>query len=161
MAYIVNEARIGVQPVSEKSTTQKHPLGTVVQVNDATYGDGLVMYVKGAASVESKEWCTWDQHNGAIVRGAANGKGTVGITIATLTASYYGWIARKGVFSGQCLTQFADNGKVFFTGTAGAVDDASVAGDLISGAVGRSLTGVDSGWALFELDCPFATDADS
>ena len=36
MAYIVNEARIGVQPIADKSTTQKHPLGTIVQAHDAT-----------------------------------------------------------------------------------------------------------------------------
>ena len=161
MAYTVNAPRIGVQPIATKSTTAKHPLGTLVQANDPTYGDGIFMYVKGVASAESKEWCTWDQHAGAIVRAAANGKGTVGITVNTLTASYYGWIARKGVVTGQCLTAHADNGKVFFTGTAGAVDDASVAGDLISGAVARALTVADSGVTLFELDMPFATDADS
>lgn len=161
MAYIVNEARIGVQPIADKSTTQKHPLGTLVQANDPTYGDGLFMYVKGVASAESKEWVTWDQHNGAIVRSAAGAKGTVGVTVNTLTASYYGWIARKGVVTGQCLTQMADNGKVFLTGTTGAVDDASVAGDLISGAVARAATVADSGNTLFELDMPFVTDADS
>lgn len=161
MAYIVSEPIIGAQPIADKSTTAKHPLGFVVEATDSTYGKGAFMYVKGVASAEAKEWCTWDQHAGAIVRSAANAKGTVGITVNTLTASYYGWIARKGVVTGQCLTQMADNGKVFLTGTTGAVDDASVAGDLISGAVGRALTAADSGVTLFELDFPFVTDADS
>lgn len=161
MAYVVTSPIVGAQPIADKSTTQKHPLGFVVEATDATYGKGAFMYVKGVASAEAKEWCTWDQHNGAIVRSAANAKGTVGITVATLTASYYGWIARKGVVTGQCLTQMADNGKVFLTGTTGAVDDASVAGDLISGAVARAATVADSGNTLFELDMPFVTDADS
>lgn len=152
---------IGVQPITERSTTQRHRLGFEVDAEDATFGAGAFMYVKGVASAEKNEWCTFDLHAGALVRGAANAKGTVGITKATLTASYYGWIQIKGVATGQCLTSFADNGKVFWTGTTGAVDDASVAGDLISGAVGRSTTVADSGVALFELNRPFATDADS
>lgn len=161
MAYVITDNIIGVQPISTRSTTARHKIGFTVKANDSTYGAGLFTYVKGVASAENKEWCTFDQHAGAIVRAAANAKGMVGITMATLTASYYGWICRGGVVTGQCLTSFADNGKVFLTGTTGAVDDASVAGDLISGAVGRSLTVADSGVAIFELDRPFVTDADS
>ena len=155
------EPLVGPQAITAKSTTQKHPLGFTVRAHDATYGEGEFMYVKGVASAEAFEWATFDQHAGAIVRLAANGKGIVGITQATLTASYYGWIGRRGVMTGQCLTQFADNGKVFATATAGAIDDASVAGDLVSGAVGRALTVADSGVTLFELNRPFMTDADS
>lgn len=161
MAYTISDNIIGGQPISARSTTAKHPIGFEVKAKDPTYGNGLFTYVKGVASAEKAEWCTFDQHAGAIVRAAANAKGMVGITMTTLTASYYGWICRGGVVSGQCLTQFADNGKVFLTGTTGAVDDASVAGDLVSGAVGRSTTGATTGWALFELDRPFVTDADS
>lgn len=152
---------IGAQPVTERSTTQKHPIGLEVGVRDATFGQGRLMYVKGIASAEKNEWCTVDVHAGTIVRAAANAKGTVGITKATLTASYYGWVAICGVHTGQCLTQMADNGKVFLTGTTGAVDDASVAGDLISGAVARATTTADSGVTIFELNRPFVTDADS
>lgn len=152
---------LGGQGITERSTTQRHPLGTEVYIVDPTWGAGYAKYVKGVSSAEKNEWCTFDQHAGAIVRLAANAKGTVGITKTTLTASYYGWIATGGVHTGQCLTQFADNGKVFITGTAGAVDDTSVAGDLVSGAVGRALTVADSGVTVFELDRPFVTDADS
>ena len=161
MAYVITDNIIGVQPIATRSTTAKHKIGFEVKANDPDYGAGVFTYVKGVASGENKEWCTFDQHAGAIVRLAANAKGMVGITMSTLTASYYGWICRGGVVTGQCLTLFADNGKVFITGTAGAVDDASVAGDLISGAVGRSTTTVGTSLAIFELDRPFVTDADS
>lgn len=157
----ITDPVIGVQPITDKSTTAKHPLGFQVKAKDATLGEASFMYVKGVASAEANEWCTFDLHAGAIVRSAAGAKGVVGITKATLTASYYGWIARRGVHTGQCLTQFADNGKVFLTGTTGAIDDASVAGDLISGAVGRAATVADSGVSVFELYDPFVTDADS
>jgi hypothetical protein len=161
MAWLITGDKIGMQPITERSTTQNHKLGLEVEATDGSFGQGAFMYVKGVASAENNEWCTFDLHAGAIVRAAANAKGTVGITKATLTASYYGWIAIKGVHTGQCLTAFADNGKVFLTGTSGAVDDASVAGDLISGAVGRALTVADSGVTVFELNRPFVTDADS
>lgn len=161
MAYTITDPMVGAQPITDRSTTQKHPLGLHVKATDPTFGNGLFMYVKGVASAENHEWCTFDQHAGAIVRLVAGAKGMGGITMTTLTASYYGWVARGGIVTGQCLTSFADNGKVFCTGTAGAVDDASVAGDLVSGAVGRALTVADSGVTLFELDRPFVTDADS
>ena len=54
--------------------------------------------------------------------------------MAALTASYYGWVQISGKALGNCLTLFADNGYVYLTGTAGSIDDASVAGDFIHGA---------------------------
>lgn len=162
MAYTVNEPRIGVQPISTLSTTQKHPIGTIVQANDPTYGDGLFMYVKGLASVEDNDWLVVDVHNsGTVARADAGDIGTVGIAVNALTSSYYGWMGVKGVFTGKCLTQCADNANIYLTSTDATVDDASVAGDLISGAVARSTTVADSGVALFEIDRPFVTDADS
>ena len=157
----IKSRQIGVQAITDRSTTQNHPLGFEVEAEDTTWGNGLFTYVKGVASGEVNEWVTFDLHNSATVKLAANAKGTVGITKSTLTASYYGWIQRGGIATGQCLTAFADNGKVFATGTAGSVDDASVAGDLVSNAVGRVLTVIDSGVTIFELDRPFMTDADS
>lgn len=146
------------QAIAERSATKKHDLGTYVQCKDPTYGAGEFIYGKGVASCAVRNWVTINQDDGVVARLAANAFGPVAVAMATLTASYYGWFQRSGKALGTCLTQFADNGRVYITGTAGAVDDASVAGDYVWGAKGASLTTVDSGYAEFELDRPFVAD---
>ena len=146
------------QAIADRSTTKKHDLGTVVQCKDETYGSGEFIYAKGVASCAIRNWVTINADDGVVARLAANAFGPVAIAMATLTASYYGWFQRSGKAIGSCLTQFADNGRVYITGTAGSVDDASVAGDYVWGAKGASTTTVDTLVADFELDRPFVAD---
>jgi hypothetical protein len=82
----------------------------------------------------------------------------VAIAMSANVASQYGWYQIDGKAIGKCLTQFADNGRVYITATAGSVDDASVAGDVVWGANGASTTVVDSGVADFEIHRPFTAD---
>jgi hypothetical protein len=77
---------------------------------------------------------------------------------ANTSASSYAWYQIYGKALGKCLTQFADDGRVYATATAGSIDDASVAGDVVWGAKGASTTTVDSGYAEFELQYPFMAD---
>lgn len=146
------------QNIDERSTTKKFAIGTEVQAKHATYGVATFAYMQGVASTTVRDWVTLEMDSGAVVRLAANAIGPVGIAMATLTASYYGWFARVGKILGKCLTQFADNGRVYITGTAAAVDDASVAGDVVWNAKGASTTTVDSGYAEFEIDRPYVAD---
>ena len=70
---------------------------------------------------------------------AADAIGPVGVMMATLDAATdFGWVQISGKAIGNCLTGFADNGKVYATATAGSIDDASVAGDLVVNAKGAS-----------------------
>lgn len=155
----VVDERIGLQPITSTSTTAQHPLGTIVRCRDSgttAYGEGEFIYCKGVASVVEKDWCVIPSDNFTAVRAVANSNGPVGVAMAAITASYYGWFQITGKALGKCLTQFADNGYVFLTATAGSVDDASVAGDWISGAVGASTAVVGDLHAEFELSRPFA-----
>lgn len=146
------------QNIDERSTTKKFTVGTEVQAKHATYGACTFVYMGGVASCTVRDWVTLEMDSGAVVRLAADARGPVGIAMATLTASYYGFFARVGKILGKCLTQFADNGRVYATGTAAAVDDTSVAGDVVWNAKGASATTVDSGYAEFEIDRPFMAD---
>lgn len=158
MAWRMHNNDVGWQPITTRETTQQHKLGACIQAVDDDYGVGEFQYVKGVASCEQYDWVTINADDWSITRSAANAIGPVGIAMAALTASYYGWVQRKGKAVGQCLTQYADNGAVFLTATAGAVDDTSVAGDLVMKAKGASTTVVDSGVADFEIDYPFVND---
>lgn len=149
------------QQHDETSTTAKHRVGTIVRLKDADYGSGEFIYLKGVASCEQYDWVTYNMDDGTVTRLAANAVGPVAIAQAATTASYYGWFQISGKAIGQCLTQFADNAQVWITATAGAVDDASVAGDLVNNAKGASLTVVDSGVADFEISRPWVDNISS
>lgn len=151
--------RLGAQPIADTSTTAKHPLGTIVTARDVgttDYGEGEFIYIKGVASAAAKNWVGIPADNFTAVRAVANGNYPLGVLMAALTASYYGWAQISGKALGSCLTSFTDNGFVYLTATAGSIDDASVIGDWISGAVGASSAVADDLHAEFELSRPFA-----
>jgi len=50
MAYTSEEPRIVEQPIATNSTTQLHPVGTIVRAYDSTYGQGEFIYLKGVGS---------------------------------------------------------------------------------------------------------------
>lgn len=153
---------IGAQKIDEISSTKKHDLGKIVRAKDVgttNYGEGEFIYAKGVASCAAKDWVGVPADNFTLVRATANGKYPImGVALAALTASYYGWVQVSGKAIGNCLTGFADNGNVVLTSTAGSVDDASVAGDFVSGALGASAAVVSDFCAEFELSRPFSTD---
>ncbi len=146
------------QQVDERSLTAKFTVGQEMRFKDPDYGAGVFVYMKGVASCVPKDWVTLNMDDGTVTRLAANAIGPVAVAMASITASYYGWFQRVGKALGRCLTLFADNGRVYITGTTGAVDDTSVAGDVVWNAKGASLTTVDSGYAEFEIDRPFVAD---
>lgn len=155
MAWQIRTPLIGATPIANRDTTEStaHPMGTVVEAYDSTYGVGKFMYVGGVASCAIRNWLGVNQDDFSTTRATADGVySIVGTAMATLTASYYGWIQISGKTIGSCLTGYADNGKVYLTGTAGSVDDTSVAGDQVVRAKGASATTVDSGVADFEIE---------
>lgn len=161
---IIFPAQIGWQPIDEVSTTQKHPLGTIVQAKDFGTNDngvGEFIYVKGVASGAVGAWVTYNADDYTTTLLAANAIGPVGIMLAVLDASTdYGWIQIGGKAVGLALASFADNGNVYATATAGSVDDAVVAGDRVKRAKGASaLDAPATGMAEFEIDRPFMDDA--
>ncbi len=157
-------ARIGMQPIASTSTTQLHPFGTIVvakDVGNTAYGEGEFIYVKGVASGALNAWAGYNSKSGTTTLATANGNYPIGVMLSTLSATTtFGWLQIKGRAIGKCLTQFADNGRVYLTGTAGSIDDASVAGDVIHNAVGRNGGTVTVGDLAgeFEINRPFSED---
>jgi len=116
------------------------------------------IYLKGVANTEVGSWVSFDE-DGQTTLLVSNAKGRVAVAMAAVVANKYGWYQIYGKATGKALANFADNGLVYSTSTAGSVDDAVVAGDIIIGAIGRSAVGTpDTGLAYFELNYPFATD---
>ena len=114
------------------------------------------VYLLGVASTVAGDFVSFDEAH-VTTRLVANAKGRVAVAMAAVVAAKYGWYQIYGSATGNVLAGFLDNGLIYATATAGSVDDAVVAGDLIVGAMGRSA--VASGQATIELNYPFATDA--
>ena len=161
MTWHITTTGIGWQAIDETSTTQNHPLGTIVNAVDPTYGAGEFIYLKGVASTAAKDWVTYNADDFSTARLAANAIGPVAIAMSANVASQYGWYQISGKALGACLTQLAENNRVWITGTAGSVDDASVAGDGVNLAKSASATTVDSGYAEFEIQRPYVDDLTS
>jgi hypothetical protein len=161
MAYVITETRAGVPGITSLETTAGVKVGTIVRAEDPTYGAGEFIYLAGVASCALGSWVTYNMDDGSTTLLAANAIGPVAVAMAACTASYYGWFQISGKAVGKCLTQFADNGKVFITATAGSIDDTSVAGDWVNRAKGASATVADSGVADFEIERPFVDNISS
>lgn len=110
----------------------------------------------GVASCVAGSWVSLDEACQASLL-AANAKGRVGIAMAAIVASTYGFfqISGKNV-AALVAASFADNGDIYATATAGTVDDAVVVGDRVHGAWGRSA--ISGGVATVELDRPYVDD---
>ena len=164
MAYSTNwqhvDPRIGMQPIDEASSTKRHQLGTIVQAKDVganANGSGEFIYVKGVTNGAAGSWVTYNSDDGGTTLLAADAIGPVGVLMSALSAStLFGWVQVQGKAVGKALAAFADDANVYCTSTAGSVDDAVVAGDLVFNAKGASaLDAPATGFAEFELARPF------
>lgn len=159
MAYTIRNALIGAQQIDETSTTQQHPLGSIVVADDPTYGSGEFIYLKGVASTVVGSWVTYAQDDNSTALLAANAIGPVAVAMSANVASQYGWYQISGKAVGKALAGYVDNALVYATATAGSVDDAVVAGDRVKLALGASAVGTPSaGLAEFEIQRPFMDD---
>lgn len=158
------DPRIGMQSIQSVSTTQNHPLGTILRAKDMgtnQNGEGEFLYCKGVTNGALGAWVGYNADDGSTTLATANGiYPQLGIMMSVLDASTkYGWIQISGKAVGLCLAAFADNADVYLTSTAGSVDDSDVAGDFVSNAKGASaIDAPATGMAEFELARPFTRD---
>ena len=162
MAYRIINALLGAQPIASTETTvnKAHPLGTIVQAQDPTYGAGEFIYLKGLDATAVGSWVTYNADDNSTALLAANAIGPVAVAMSANVTGSYGWYQISGKAIGKALTGYADNGLVYATATAGSIDDAVVAGDRVKLAKGASAVGTpSSGLAEFEIHRPFMDDA--
>lgn len=159
MAWHITNGIIGNQGIAETSTTQNHPLGKIVTAYSPDYEEGEFIYLKGVASTAVGSWVTYNMDDGSTTLLAADAIGPVAVAMSANVADQYGWYQIQGKAVGKVLTGFADNANVYATATAGSVDDAAVAGDLVHNAKGASAIGTPSaGLAEIEIARPWNDD---
>jgi predicted RecA/RadA family phage recombinase len=119
MAFTVS-TYAGAQPIANKETTQKHPLGTIVRGHDPTYGEGEFIYLKGAASTIAGsvvEYSTSFQTG--LDSSALDTPKPLAVAMTTTTASYYGWYQISGIAQVAKLSTTSFAADAYFAASAG------------------------------------------
>ncbi len=159
MAYVIENTRIGVQPIGVTSTVKNHPLGDIVTAYDPIYGAGEFIYLPGVTGTVVGSVVLYSPDDFATTLLAANDIGSVAVAMSINVGSQWGWYQIQGKAVVKAGT-VADNGNVYATATAGTVDDAVVAGDRVKNAKFASADGTPSaGLAECEISRPFMDDA--
>lgn len=152
MAYISNGKQVGLGALTTVYTdATKFSLGEVVS-------DELgkqYIFLTGVASTVAGSWVTFDEaYLTALV--VANAVGPVGVAMAATVASTYGFYQIYGNCAVSASDTTAADVALYIDGTAGRVDDAVVAGDLV---VGACSTAADTANVLpVFLNFPFVTN---
>ena len=98
MAYHFESGVAGTQLMTENSTTQKHPLGTIMRATDPTIGSGEFIYLQGIGStilgsiVEYTETFVTALASIALSKPVA-----LGVAMAATVADEFGWYQISGV----------------------------------------------------------------
>lgn len=157
MAYFITDQVAGHQAIADTSTTQKHPLGTIVRARDATIGEGEFIYLLGVASTAVGSWVTYNTDDFSTTLLVPDAIGPVAVAMSANVASQYGWYQIHGKASASAA-DVADDGKVYIDTVSGKCDDAVVAGDKVHNAKWASADDTATGLADVEIARPFCTD---
>lgn len=149
MAYTITTSQLGYQNIADTSTVKNHPLGTIVNGYDPTYGAGEFVYLLGVASTVVGSVVTYDLSTHQTVLSAVGGNipRPIAIAMSANVASQYGWyqISGKAVVKKQCTVSLAagaavgvlSTGLIAGTGSGKEIMGAAVAA-VASAAAGRT-----------------------
>jgi len=158
MAYLTSKVgKIYAGDTSIVDTSAKHQVGTRAIDSDGNE----YIYLQGVASTAAGDWVSFDEE-GVTTRLVEDARGRVGIAMAAIVASSYGWYqifgvneiakGRSGAISdNSCLYTYSTN--------AGQVDDVDgdASGEMVIGAFSRSTD--TSGVFTAELRYPMVINA--
>lgn len=89
---------LGSQPLDEISTTQQHPLGTIIKATHPTYGEGEFIYLKGVGSTVAGAIVTYDDSfQTALATSAVGSPNPLAIAVGANVADRYGWYQIAGI----------------------------------------------------------------
>jgi len=102
MAFLITDERIGSQPIANTSTTQNHPVGTVVRATDPTYGEGEFVYLIGVESTIVGSIVSYEDGDTlvgqtALATTAVDSGEPLAVAMSANLAGSYGWYQISGV----------------------------------------------------------------
>jgi len=135
-------------------SSKKHELGSRAFDEDGNE----YIYLQGVASTAAGSCVTYDEAH-ATTLAISDAVGRVAIAMAAIVADKYGWYQIYGkntaAIAGAAIT--ADK-QLYLSATAGSIDDADAAGDVIIGMISRSAGTAESSPITVELNYPFVCD---
>ncbi len=141
MAYFITTPQIGFQDIATTSTTQAHPLGTIVTAFDATtYGTGEFIYLGGVASTVVGSLVTYNplalNTTATVLSPTAGSQGSpVAVAMsANVAGPNYGWYQISGTaVIKKTAVKVNPTVALFQSGTAGRVMSTVASGKQFSG----------------------------
>lgn len=143
---------ISYDGLTQVDTTKRHALGTFIDLGTDAY-----VYVQGVTSGAANKFATYTSA-GVTTLLVGNAIGRVGVFMADLDATTkFGWLQVKSLAGRDCATDtVAANTVPYIDGTAGRVDDSSVAGDKVYNC--HILSADTSNVATVAFNFPYVTD---
>jgi hypothetical protein len=116
MTYKIIEPKLGMQAIADTSTTQQHPIGTIVRAYDSTYGVGEFIYLKGIGSTVVGSTVTYNTSSGvtALAPVGTNKAQPIAWAMSANVASQWGWYQIGGIVVAKktCTVSLAANAAV-------------------------------------------------
>ena len=135
MAFTSIEPIIVEQAIATNSTTQNHPLGTIVRAVDSTYGVGEFIYLQGIGSTVVGSIVEYNNtYVTALNTVALETPVPLAVAMSACVASEFGWyqISGESVMVKTATVSFAADALV---GSAAGLAIAVVTGLVIQGAL--------------------------
>lgn len=135
MTYAVTDTVAGSQGIADNSTTQKHPLGTIVRAKDPTYGEGEFIYLKGVASTTVGLWVTYNvSFQSALATSAVGTPNPHAVAMSACVADEYGWYQIGGLaIASKANTLSLAPGAVIASASGETIDAAT--SNIVNGAL--------------------------
>lgn len=154
--YFVGTPMAAVGAIGDVDTVARNPIGTRCKFVDTVQGLQEYVYLKGVANCAAGDWVSYNTNAYVAVRLAADAVGFVAIAPAAILAANWGWFLIYGYYATANSDTVSAAGGLFIDGTTGRVDDASVAGDFVNGAVS---TAADTANVLpVHINYPYVTN---
>lgn len=161
MAYTPSTPELGIQPIGLTSTTQNHPLGTIIDAYDPTLGGGKFIYLKGVGSTVIGSNVIYDQVNGTttLAPSTANLAQPLAIAMSANLLGSFGWYQVSGAaVIKKTATKINPGVQLFLSATAGRVQSAALSGKEILNCITVNAATVASATSTItaNLQFPFA-----
>lgn len=149
MAFFSITGRIVPQAIADTSTTQNHPLGTIICARDETLGEGEFIYLLGVASTTVGSIVSYNATTFQTALGVAASliPRPMAVSMSANVAAQYGWYQISGiaVCAKSSAVSFAAGAAVGVLSTATGLAAATASGNELQGALVAAVASAASG----------------
>lgn len=136
--WVPSSHELGLQPITDTSTTQNHPLGKIVHARNETNGGAEFIYLKGVVNTVVGSLVSYDPVAGTTVLAPNTGVSLgdpCAVAMSANVASQYGWYCVQGVVPvKKPAVKALPQSLIYLSTTAGRVRTSAYSGRNVLGA---------------------------